>query len=165
MASCARCATTLSNDAKFCPACGRKAGVPKKRVRLLGVLAAGLVGVFILGTLSGPEAGKQKPAQPPLPVTARALADAYAANEAAAQTRYGDRPLLVSGTIAAIDLDLSNTPVVRLAGRNAFNTVSLNLTAEAQPKAAALKKGAMITATCDSVNEVIGSPILDGCRF
>ncbi|MBK9589274.1 MAG: hypothetical protein IPO50_12275 [Sphingomonadales bacterium] len=65
----------------------------------------------------------------------------------------------------AIELDLPNTPAVRLAGRDAFNTVSLNLAAEAQSNATALKKGAMFTATCDSVNEVIGSPMLDSCRL
>jgi tRNA_anti-like len=94
-------------------------------------------------------------------VTARELAKAYDENEAAAQIKYGDKPITVTGTITGITLDFMDNPVVQLGGINEFSPVQGNLTDKAV--AASLKKGQKITLKCEGVSEVVSMPQLSDC--
>jgi hypothetical protein len=113
------------------------------------------------------EAGAKKPDAPAqLSAEATDIIVAYEANEAAAQAKYGDRSLQVTGIVKAIDLDFSDKPVVHLAASaDAPKYLMANLTDEAQAKAASLSKGQKLTVTCSEVSEVISIPILGGCSF
>ncbi|WP_336979883.1 OB-fold protein [Altererythrobacter fulvus] len=155
-----------------------EAAQPKKK---MGCLKIGLiiVGAFILlgivgsmvggdgsstsgGSSSGDSAAPAN-AEPPTEVTAQELFKAYEANEAAAQQQYGDRPLLVSGTIERIDLDFMDKPVVVLRTSNEFQSAQASLTEDSQPKAASLSKGQHVKLLCQDVSEVVGSPMLADC--
>jgi hypothetical protein len=96
-------------------------------------------------------------------VTARDLAKAYEENEAAAQLKYGDKPIAVTGTITGITLDFMDNPVVQLSGVNEFMSVQGDLADK--DAAAALKKGQKITLHCASVTEVVSAPMLKECRL
>ena len=147
-----------------------------KRNVLLGTGAVVIV-LFVAAVNNAPDGPATRPAaavsspaaepetSPAVTITAKELIAAYEANEAAAQARFGDNPLVVTGKVARIDLDFSNEPVVHLTGPDAFSTAMLDLADDAQPQAAQLAKGQAITARCESVGEVIGSPVLRECRL
>ena len=96
-------------------------------------------------------------------VTATDLFNSYDANEAAAQQAYGGRSLLVTGTVASIDLDLFDEPIVLLRTPNEFMSAQASLTEEAQAQATGLRKGQAIELLCRDVSEVAGTPMLKDC--
>ncbi len=61
-------------------------------------------------------------------VTAKELFRAYEANEMAAQQTYGDKLLEVTGIIDGVDLDISDTPIVKLRTDNQYMSASVYLT-------------------------------------
>lgn len=134
-------------------------------------------GLMILGTL----AGGGKDAQPaksadnavvesaapvqPIEVTARELEAAYAANEAGAQIKYGEKPLLVTAVIRSIDLDFADKPFLVLAGAEMFGGPQAALTETSQALAPSLAKGQKIVLQCSGVGEVVGTPMLKDCEI
>ena len=77
------------------------------------VIVAVIIGLFVLVAIFGCDttsspATKAVSATPPQAVTATELFNADQNNEAAAQSAYGDRPLLVSGVVDGVDLDISD---------------------------------------------------------
>lgn len=157
-------------------------------MKAAGIGAAVVVGLAILGSIVGPAdtssnagngSGVDRPAsagteatetpepapEPALKVTAAELFAAYEANEAAAQQQYGGQALEVSGTVSGVDLDFMDKPVVQLATSNQFMSAQANLVEEDQPRASSLSKGQSIVLRCASVGEVIGTPMLQDCRF
>lgn len=145
----------------------KKIGVGKGCLIALGILIA----LAVLGSLLGGGDGsttsetQQAASEPPLPVTAKALEKAYADNEAAAQQQYGNRRLLVSGTINKIQLDYADKPFVVLEGENMFMGPQIHLVEAAQPLAAQMQKGQKITFLCAGVGEVVGTPMLKDCSI
>lgn len=135
------------------------------------VIVAILVVLMVIGLVaSGKEtkgsdgnAAAAAPAVAPTDVTAVELFRAYEANEAAAQERYGNRPLRVTGMVSGVDLDLTDNPVVKLATPNEFMSASANLADVSKPKASGLVKGQKIVLLCSGVSEVISIPQLADC--
>lgn len=184
---CPKCAETIKAAAVVCKHCGYSfegtmpptpEAARKHRLRngcLIFVVA--LVGLGILGSLAGksgsasssPAGGIQDAATSPEPdlikVTARELAQAYEANEAAAQQQYGAGPLLVTGTIASINLGITDQPFLVLAGTNAFLGPQAELSDASKPDASKLSKGQKIVMTCVSVSEIVGTPMLKDCTI
>ena len=113
------------------------------------------------------EAATEAPAPEPEPVakavSARALFDAFQANEVAAKAEYGVGPIAVSGTVAGVTLDLFDKPVVQLATSNQFMPVQASGLDAAT--AGAMSKGQNVTVVCARVGEVIGAPMLDDCTI
>ena len=152
-----------------------QAAVPEKKKKALGigclVLIGILVALFVIAGMSGSsdtateEKAAAEAATPPVEVTAGELFNAYQANEAGAQQQYGDRPLLVSGTIDRIDLDMMDNPVVHLRTSNQFMSAAANLTEASQAKAGDLAKGQKVVVLCAGVSEVIGMPQLKDCEI
>jgi hypothetical protein len=138
------------------------------RISVVSMAAAGLL-LSACGAPpeSGATGGEQSsaPATPPTEVTARALGDAFKANEVAAQQQYGGKPLAVTGRIESIELDMFDNPTLQLRGASEFEFVSLNLGEEGRQVAASLSKGQEIRAVCGDIGEVIGMPILNDCRI
>ncbi len=100
-----------------------------------------------------------------LPVTATELQQAYEANEAAAQDRYGNRVLAVTGEIESIDLDFSDNPVIRLKTSDRFSDAMIRLVEGDAHHAASLAKGQKITVICRELTEIMGSPSLGDCAL
>lgn len=151
---------------------------PKKKMGCLKIsliIVAVLAGLIVLGSIVGPspstsdaakpEAAADAAAAPAVEVTAKELFSAYESNEAAAQQKYGDKPLKVTGTIDKIDLDFMDKPVVMLRTQNEFMSAQASLTEESQPKASGLSKGQNVTLLCGGVSEVIGTPMLKDCAI
>lgn len=182
--ACPRCAETIKAKATACRFCGHELGqagtpkpapAPRKRWRLV---VGGIVGLFLLINLamcvaqqpgaagaSGNAIGAADTAEPPIHVTAMELWRAYDRNEAAAQAKYGGHPLLVDGTIKAIDLDILDNPQVVLRTGNEFQSAQAALADASKPKAARLKKGQKISLLCTEVGEVVGMPMLKDCEI
>lgn len=100
-----------------------------------------------------------------LPVTATELQQAYEANEAAAQERYGNRVLAVTGEVESIDLDISDDPVIRLKTADRFSDAMVRLVEGDEHHATLLAKGQQITVICRKLGEIMGSPSLRDCAL
>lgn len=105
------------------------------------------------------------PPQEVIKINARELAQAYEDNEAAADNRYKDKPLAVTGTVSGIKKDVFDDTVIELASANTFMSVQGTLTKEETPKALTLKKGQKITLQCIGAGEVVSTPMLKDCTF
>lgn len=151
---------------------------PKKKSHTVRNGALGCVGLLVLliiiaslvggKTATAPAgnadgAAKTAVATPPLKVDAAKLARAYQNNEARAQSDYGDRPLLVSGTVAGVSLDIADDPKVELRTDNQFLNAQASLIDADKPKAKDFDKGQKVTLLCQGVSEVISIPMLKEC--
>lgn len=98
-------------------------------------------------------------------VDSRELGRAYEANEVAAQQLYGNKRLEVTGTLESIELDFADDPVLSLPGINEFSNVRATFPKEATTQTSALTKGQSVTVVCDTISEVMGSPMLSDCTL
>lgn len=186
--ACPRCAETVKAAAIVCRHCGyefassspgattssgeaARSGMSFGKKALIGIGAL-LAILFIIGMVSGPapeqDAGAAGPvakAAPATKVTSAELARAYEANEAAAQQKYGDQALEISGTVTAVTLDFADNPVIQLNGINDIIGVQAALADASKAQAANVKKGQKVTLTCEKVSEVIGMPMLANCTM
>lgn len=133
---------------------------------VLGVIGA-IVGPNDSGSSGSSTAQAESAAvtEPPVEVTAKELAAAYEANEAAAQMKYGKKVLQVTGTISDIQLDFADKPFLVLVGTNQFMGPQARLDEASQPMAASLSKGQQISITCQKVSEAVGNAMLDDCHI
>ncbi len=147
----------MDADDKTCPPAGR------------GPLTNGLLGclamiaiVVILATVVRP--GSTPTASgPAIGVSAQALDAAFRADEGAAQARYGNHVLEVTGTIAVIQLGIVDGPFVMLAGRSASRGPQVSLTRDSRGRAGALVRGQAIRLRCGGVSAIAGTPMLREC--
>lgn len=102
------------------------------------------------------------PLVPMDPIKVDTIAAAYEANEAAAQEVYGDRCVLVLGTVEEIDLDMSDDPVIRLASQDMVRP-TVRLLDQSSEQATLLSKGEETHFLCNDVSEFLGTPTFDGC--
>ena len=133
-----------------------------------GAIVLVLAILFIMSAVGKDDRDKeeaQRASMPALSVTATELANAYKANEAAAQQQYGAQPLLVTGVVDGVNLDMTNKPYVKLETGDQFNVAQARLTDVDQPRASGLVKGDQITLRCGSVSEILGSPMLAECSI
>lgn len=109
-----------------------------------------------------PELKPEPVAEAPVSVTAMELFSAYDANEVAADTAYKGKTLKVSGKVAGIDKDFTDTVIVKLQTSNQFMDV---MAYDVAPDVAgSLRKGQALTLTCRGEGRVMGSPVLRRCR-
>lgn len=105
------------------------------------------------------------PAEEVIKVRARDLAAAYDDNEAAADAKYKDKLLEVSGVIASIDKGMLDETNVMLQGKNEFLHVAATLEKSEEQKAINLHKRQTITLRCTGNSEVAGMPMLKDCTI
>lgn len=140
-------------------------------MRGCAIVALVLLGLFVAALYfgsagSGGTGGRSVEAEKPtISVTAADLWRAYDANEAAAQQQYGSADLEVSGTVAGVNLDFADRPVILLATPNQFLPAQAQLADDSKNKASAVSKGQSIVLRCTGVTEVIGTPMLEECSF
>lgn len=101
----------------------------------------------------------------PIAVTAAELWRAYDANEAAAQAKYGDHVLRVTGVVDKIDLDFLDNPIVDLKTGSEFDQAHAGLASSARTLAKNLSKGQRVMLECQGTSEVMGDPALHECIF
>ncbi|WP_151821030.1 OB-fold protein [Acinetobacter seifertii] len=105
------------------------------------------------------------PPVPPVEVSANDLLKAYKDNEIAANNKFKDKSVLVSGTLKSIGADFSDKPLLTLkaGGEFEFNEPQATLAESDEPKAASLSKGQKIKLLCIGNSEVAGTPMLKDC--
>lgn len=103
------------------------------------------------------------PAADAIKITARELFKAYSANEVAADSKFKGKPIEITGVVESISSDITDEPVVQLAGGEMFQMVHANGLDTAT--AAGLSKGQEITLACTGAGEVIGMPALSDCSL
>lgn len=108
------------------------------------------------------DAGTQ--AELPVAVTATELFNAYQNNEASAQGYFGNRKLLVSGTVDKVSLDFMDDPVVGLRTPNQFMSAQAALAEDAESEASNFNPGDKVRLICENVSEVAATPMLKECR-
>lgn len=118
--------------------------------------------------LSIPSAGSAAPTTSvstrELPISAIELSIEYQNNEAAADSKFKGRSLLVTGFVESITKDLTDTSVLTLKGVTILGVrAAMGSSEEAQ--VIALSKGAVVNLGCRGAGEVISVPQLDDCRF
>jgi hypothetical protein len=102
-------------------------------------------------------------AQTALEVTAIQLYNDYHANEVAADSKYKDKKLAVTGTVNEIRVDIGGDPVVELNSGKPFQTVDAYFPKSAADNLTNLKKGDTATFTCRGGGMIIGDPQLRNC--
>jgi hypothetical protein len=138
----------------------------KGKIRMRSILIVACIAVLpACGTEPAGSSATTEPAAPAMEVTAFDLAQAFDDNEVAAKQKYGNRPLLVTGTVAGVTLDFMDQPVVQMTGVNEFLPVQANFEGDVTEETGQLSKGQEITLRCKKIGEVIGAPMLDGCSF
>lgn len=105
------------------------------------------------------------PQQAAISVTATQLFSDYQANEVAADDKYKDTNLRVSGTVHSIDKDATDSIVIRLSTPNEFMSVAAEVDDSQKAAAKALKKGQNLVVACKGGGMVIGSPQLRNCKI
>jgi len=109
-----------------------------------------------------PEPKPEPVVESPVNVTAMELFSAYDANEVAADASYKGKTLNVTGKVAGIDKDFTDTVIVKLRTPNQFMDVMAY--GVAPDVAGSLRKGQPLTLTCRGEGLVMGSPVLRRCR-
>lgn len=69
----------------------------------------------------------------------------------------------MTGTVASIDLDFTNDPVVMLQTDNEFMSAQAKLASASKGQASSLNKGDTVRLRCSSVSDVVGTPMLRDC--
>ncbi|MGH8464279.1 MAG: OB-fold protein [Pseudomonas sp.] len=95
-------------------------------------------------------------------VTATELYNDYKANEIAANARYKGKPLLITGTVSAIQSDLLDKPLIQLA---AGDFVTVTISGLSVEEASELSKGSRIKAACIGNGELLTFPATRDCTL
>lgn len=103
------------------------------------------------------------PAQPAIELSAQALFAAYDANEVSADDQYKGQRLAVTGTVAGINKDFTDSVYVQIDSGQMFQTVDAR--GIAPDVASALSKGETVTVECTGNGLMIGSPQLRDCSL
>jgi hypothetical protein len=101
--------------------------------------------------------------KPIVSVKASQLYSDYKANEARASQKYNGKRIKITGIVSDIDQTFGDEPLIHLKTPDMFMNVTVHLVPEEWEKAIDLNKGQEKTWICDSVEEIVGQPILKDC--
>jgi hypothetical protein len=101
-----------------------------------------------------------------LPVTIEEIEQAYEVNEMAAQQEYGNRQLLVTAMIDAINLNAADEPFVNLRSTGeGLLPVQASFAPAARSATGDLLPGQNVELLCPDLTEMMGSPMLSNCTI
>ena len=90
----------------------------------------------------------------------------YRANEVAADNKFKDKQLLVTGVVISITKDIGGgVHVALLGGNNDFETVDASLKDDEAGQAASLRAGRVVSMICRGGTMIVTSPMLEDCWF
>ena len=96
-------------------------------------------------------------------ITAADLWTAYMRDPAAADRRYRDRSVMVSGIVRSVDRDFDGHLMVRLSTGGVGDAVNAKLSTRDDPWALGVNRGKQISLLCVGRGSAIGSPLLGSC--
>jgi hypothetical protein len=100
-----------------------------------------------------------------LSVTSVKIAYDYSENQVAADQKYNDKQIFLSGQIQDINSGIGNEPYLLFYGVNQFLPVMAHFKDANVQKIAALKKGQKLNLVCIGNGAVIGAPHFKDCAF
>lgn len=94
-------------------------------------------------------------------MTAADLTTAFGADEAGSNTKYNDKPMLISGTVRTVEKDDKGVVTVTLVGDGDMSNVICTMGAE-ETEAANLKEGdaVKIQGFCNGAQTMLGTDVL-----
>jgi len=174
---CPRCAVRIQLGQDFCGKCGlalkgKRSGFPMKLLKGAGLALLSVYAVVKLTSFAAPptsanaEQPPEQPAHEVIDALATELASGYEANSVAADSKFKDRRLRVTGKITAISTDIMDHAVIAFDGRaNQFMQPQATLVDAAKPRAAALRVGEMVMLICIGAGDIAKTPMLRDCTF
>lgn len=107
-----------------------------------------------------------EPQEEVIEVTADELLAAYKENELAGDQKYKGKTLLVTGVLDSIQSGMGDTPYLLLKAGDEFefSMPQAHFDKSETDSLVALKKGESIQIQCVSDGEMMGSPMLKGCK-
>ena len=172
---CPKCQEEISKNAKKCKHCGSDLRNWFLRHKIISVVLIFFV-LVIIGGSSGENNKqtntnvqnnlKQEQEEVTVEVTAIKLSEEYDANKVAADAKYKDKRLKVTGIIDGIGKDILDDPYVTLEGMpNRLFGVQCMFSKSKEQELINLKKGQEITLTGKMSGEMIGNVVLRECDF
>jgi hypothetical protein len=177
---CSKCGKMVSRSSTRCRRCGQRQRLSRTKLALVAssCMLAGMFAVAMWSTLSPPprpiEASSAVPVRSGLQpigagtsvatqITATDLWTAYMRDPAAADRRYRDRSLMVSGIVRSIDRDFDGGLMVRLSTGGAGDAVNAKLASREDPWVLGVNRGKEVSLVCVGRGSAIGAPLLAGC--
>jgi hypothetical protein len=165
MATCAKCIKVYANEFKDCPHCSGKRGI----LGLLAILVIAGIAAWLAWsnsqTAASGNSSSGDDSVSAMSVTAPELAQAFQANEVAAQKKYGGKVLDVTGTTSGSILDFLDRPVIHLNGISEFLPVQAQFDKSFGDQLSKLSKGQKITVRCMSLTSIVSAPMLSDCSL
>lgn len=137
--------------------------------RVAGIVAIVLVGIWVLGSFAvrfeDAETTRKLATEPALSTSVSDILDAYAANELAADDRFKDRVLEVSGKVGMIIDGFGDKPIISLETPEGGDKIDASLLPDERSRAAALAKGQDVIVRCARITASLTAPTLLDCRL
>ena len=136
---------------------------------LKNTLSAGVLAIFIIlggGSLDTDEgAEKISAATPDYVLSANTLFKAYDRNSVAADAKYEDKIVVVSGTIQNIGKDIMDTAYLVIGGSGFLDGVQCMLPRGQEGLVARVSKGQYVTLKGKVSGQIMGNVIVNNCSF
>lgn len=140
-------------------------GRAMRKFRVLLALAVGSMLVLAMGCTSEKQVEQEiQSGGQVISVTATKLHADYDANAVAADERYKDKVLEVTGKVTGIGKDIMDTPYVTLDSGNQFMSVQCMFADEHKSELSGLSKGQTVTIVGKCDGQLMGV-LLRGCRL
>ena len=136
---------------------------------LKNTLSAGVLAIFLIlggGSLdTDGDAEKISVATPDYVLSANKLFKEYDKNSVAADAKYEDKIVVVSGTIQSIGKDIMDTAYLVIGGTGFLDGVQCMLPAGQEGLVARVSKGQYVTLKGKVSGQIMGNVIVNNCSF
>ena len=136
---------------------------------LKNTLSAGVLAIFIIlggGSLdTDGDAEKISVATPDYVLSANKLFKEYDKNSVAADAKYEDKIVVVSGTIQSIGKDIMDTAYLVIGGSGFLDGVQCMLPRGQEGLVARVSKGQYVTLKGKVSGQIMGNVIVNNCSF